>query len=344
MVLQNKTSLCLNGPDSFKRNIKSRKPHKVDKVLKEKTDVFCSGLFMVNSSIERKHYWSPDAPPAGADPHSYCGRTEPDVDPLRRRTLDAEPFPARLSVHLSCGRAAPAAVPGPEPNRKMAKTYDYLFKLLLIGDSGVGKTCLLFRFSEDAFNTTFISTIGESRPGSVRFGSAGHAWRQLTCSPPVLMMMMNNQDVGSGSVFRFSRTGSVYHHRPAEPTGSVLVSVREGRAGLFTFPRLSGSKPAWPGSCRTDRNRSDSRKQNLTATVRHGGGSIMVWGLLFRTTGRVLPSSRKPAEGPTIGSGAEYWSTPAGPSLDGSDPTLRSGQNSSSDPAPVGAGQNRLSG
>lgn len=40
------------------------------------------------------------------------------------------------------------------------KSYDYLFKLLLIGDSGVGKTCILFRFSDDAFNTTFISTIG----------------------------------------------------------------------------------------------------------------------------------------------------------------------------------------
>lgn len=51
----------------------------------------------------------------------------------------------------------------------MAKTYDYLFKLLLIGDSGVGKTCVLFRFSEDAFNSTFISTIGRGareRPGS----------------------------------------------------------------------------------------------------------------------------------------------------------------------------------
>ncbi|KAI1230591.1 hypothetical protein IHE44_0010058 [Lamprotornis superbus] len=50
----------------------------------------------------------------------------------------------------------------------MAKTYDYLFKLLLIGDSGVGKTCALFRFSEDAFNATFISTIaaGEQRGGS----------------------------------------------------------------------------------------------------------------------------------------------------------------------------------
>lgn len=41
------------------------------------------------------------------------------------------------------------------------KSYDLLFKLLLIGDSGVGKTCILFRFSDDAFNTTFISTIGE---------------------------------------------------------------------------------------------------------------------------------------------------------------------------------------
>ena len=43
----------------------------------------------------------------------------------------------------------------------MAKTYDFLFKLLLIGDSGVGKTCILVRFSEDAFNSTFISTIGK---------------------------------------------------------------------------------------------------------------------------------------------------------------------------------------
>jgi len=42
----------------------------------------------------------------------------------------------------------------------MAKTYDYLFKLLLIGDSGVGKTCFLFRFAEDSFNNSFISTIG----------------------------------------------------------------------------------------------------------------------------------------------------------------------------------------
>lgn len=38
--------------------------------------------------------------------------------------------------------------------------FDYLIKLLLIGDSGVGKSCLLLRFSDDTFTTSFITTIG----------------------------------------------------------------------------------------------------------------------------------------------------------------------------------------
>ena len=38
--------------------------------------------------------------------------------------------------------------------------YDYLFKILIIGESGVAKTCLLLRFTEDSFTTTFLTTIG----------------------------------------------------------------------------------------------------------------------------------------------------------------------------------------
>jgi len=40
------------------------------------------------------------------------------------------------------------------------KSYDFLFKLLLIGDSSVGKTAILLRFSDDSFSPNFISTIG----------------------------------------------------------------------------------------------------------------------------------------------------------------------------------------
>ena len=31
--------------------------------------------------------------------------------------------------------------------KSKSKDYDYLFKLVLIGDSGVGKSCLLLRFA-----------------------------------------------------------------------------------------------------------------------------------------------------------------------------------------------------
>lgn len=40
------------------------------------------------------------------------------------------------------------------------RDYDHLFKLVLIGDTGVGKSCLLLRFADDAFTESYISTIG----------------------------------------------------------------------------------------------------------------------------------------------------------------------------------------
>jgi Ras-related protein Rab-1A len=38
--------------------------------------------------------------------------------------------------------------------------YDYLFKILIVGDSSIGKSCMLLRFADDTFNDTYISTIG----------------------------------------------------------------------------------------------------------------------------------------------------------------------------------------
>ena len=42
----------------------------------------------------------------------------------------------------------------------MNPDYDYLFKILLIGNSGVGKSSLLLRFADDTFTDNFMPTIG----------------------------------------------------------------------------------------------------------------------------------------------------------------------------------------
>lgn len=42
----------------------------------------------------------------------------------------------------------------------MTHKYDHLFKLLIIGESGVGKTCLLLRFTDDSFTANHLTTIG----------------------------------------------------------------------------------------------------------------------------------------------------------------------------------------
>ncbi|CDR96730.1 Rab1a, putative [Babesia bigemina] len=43
---------------------------------------------------------------------------------------------------------------------RASKDYDYLFKLVLVGDSGVGKSCVLLRFADDTFTDSYITTIG----------------------------------------------------------------------------------------------------------------------------------------------------------------------------------------
>jgi len=63
---------------------------------------------------------------------------------------------------MGCGgsKSGGGAVSVEGSGPKKGNEYDFLFKLLIIGDSGVGKSCLLLRFSDDIFTDSFISTIG----------------------------------------------------------------------------------------------------------------------------------------------------------------------------------------
>ncbi|XP_035122457.1 ras-related protein Rab-26 isoform X4 [Callithrix jacchus] len=73
------------------------------------------------------------------------------------------PHPARSGTARP-GSDAPPNGP-PQPGRPSLGSggdfYDVAFKVMLVGDSGVGKTCLLVRFKDGAFLAgTFISTVG----------------------------------------------------------------------------------------------------------------------------------------------------------------------------------------
>ena len=41
-----------------------------------------------------------------------------------------------------------------------SRAFDHIFKIVIVGDSGVGKSCLLLRFADDTFNESYICTIG----------------------------------------------------------------------------------------------------------------------------------------------------------------------------------------
>ena len=42
----------------------------------------------------------------------------------------------------------------------MDNEYEFLFKILLLGDSGVGKSCIILRYIENSFSQNLMNSIG----------------------------------------------------------------------------------------------------------------------------------------------------------------------------------------
>ncbi|KAM9725186.1 ras-related protein Rab-26 isoform 2-T2 [Dama dama] len=116
-------------------------------------------------------------------------------------------------VRPGTARPGPEAPPNgpPQPGRSSigggGDFYDVAFKVMLVGDSGVGKTCLLVRFKDGAFLAgTFISTVG------IDFRVEGRRWSE------------ENQEVGLRTEPDQRRRGVVDSgvHRSSSPQNKVV--------------------------------------------------------------------------------------------------------------------------
>ena len=75
--------------------------------------------------------------------------------------------PLRLRQQLGT-ETRPIVTSGANPSRRIGRvmsytpagSFDYIFKVLLIGDAGVGKSSILLRFTDDSFEEQMASTIG----------------------------------------------------------------------------------------------------------------------------------------------------------------------------------------
>lgn len=64
--------------------------------------------------------------------------------------------PAALDFELSPAPSAPL----PSLPDEVNKDFDYKFKIILVGDSGVGKSSLLQRYSDGFYDAKLFSTVG----------------------------------------------------------------------------------------------------------------------------------------------------------------------------------------
>ncbi|KAH7934893.1 hypothetical protein HPB52_001876 [Rhipicephalus sanguineus] len=102
-----------------------------------------------------------------AGPHADAGSVRPNVGALARLEWCVARIPA---TDLGHGRSAPiletfrSRMAGTQDQKwqkdAVDQNFDYMFKILIIGNSSVGKTSFLFRYADDSFTSAFVSTVG----------------------------------------------------------------------------------------------------------------------------------------------------------------------------------------
>jgi GTPase SAR1 family protein len=76
------------------------------------------------------------------------------------------------------------SIPGAVAMEGSEESFDLHVKLLMLGDTGVGKTCLLLKYVQNSFSPTFITTIGiDFKIKIVSYVPGVRHMRRMRCEP-----------------------------------------------------------------------------------------------------------------------------------------------------------------
>ena len=123
----------------------------------------------------------------------------------------------------------------------LKRDYDHFFKLVLIGDSGAGKSCLLLRFADDAFTDSYITTYGSRKESAPRHPYIGmlHHVAHLVVSCILLesltfercLVIICDPSLGCNMEIQLSSGAMGY-----EPNSSSMAATSTGQCVVCRFP------------------------------------------------------------------------------------------------------------
>lgn len=141
---QQQASLLDNAPVEIVkvREIKAPEPEMPEKRLSQEDQ----SRFLPSSSGRSITPHHPSGMQNGNGLHAH---------PTRTRSRSPRPKPVAIQQQKKM-----SAQGGSWQKDAADQNFDYMFKLLIIGNSSVGKTSFLFRYADDSFTSAFVSTVG----------------------------------------------------------------------------------------------------------------------------------------------------------------------------------------
>jgi hypothetical protein len=92
------------------------------------------------------------------------------------------------------------------------QNFDYMFKLLIIGNSSVGKTSFLFRYADDSFTSAFVSTVGIDFKVKTVFRHDKRVKLQIWVSDYKIQALKGQLKLRNYLILGHSRTRKVSHN------------------------------------------------------------------------------------------------------------------------------------